>query len=130
MVRAALRETKIIIPAPDLDGAEWATLGEKQSIGHMSYFAGGEASVSTDGAADYATVIRVTPGFFDVFKVNVQLGRLLTPDEQRRDGPPSVVITDAFWRQRFNGNPAAVAATLRFSQQAFAIVGILPPGFG
>ena len=70
-------------------------------------------------------MIRVTPGFFDVFKVQAQLGRLLTADEQRPGGPPSVVITDAFWRRRFAARPSAIGATLRFSQRAYTIVGVL-----
>ncbi len=113
------------VSAPDF--LDWRQ--QTQSIGVMSYYVGGEVSVASEGAADYATVIRVTPGFFEVFKVQPQLGRLLTPDEQRPGGPASVVITDAFWRRQFAASPVAIGATLRFSQRAYTIVGVLPAGF-
>jgi predicted permease len=102
---------------------------QSRTIDRMAYYAGGEASVAAQGAADYATVMRVTPGFFDVFQVHAQIGRLLTDDEQRPGGPSSVVITDAFWRRQFGGSPSAVGAIVRFAQRDFTIVGVLPAGF-
>jgi putative ABC transport system permease protein len=52
------------------------------SFDAMAYYQGGETSVSVAGAADYATVIRTTPGFFTVFGAGPAIGRVLeTVDE-------------------------------------------------
>ena len=38
-----------------------------------------------------------------------QLGRVLTPDDNRNlGGHPVAVISDAFWRRRFNAAPDAI----------------------
>jgi hypothetical protein len=121
--RSGLRGATVSAP----DFFDWQQ--QSRSIGGMSYYIGGEVSVATEGAADYASVIRVSPGFFDVFKVEAQIGRLLTADEQRPGGPASVVITDAFWRRQFAASRSAIGATLRFNQRPHAIVGVLPAGF-
>ena len=36
-----------------------------------------------DGASDYASAIRITPGYFRVFGATAQLGRLLTDEEEQ-----------------------------------------------
>lgn len=60
----------------------------------MAYFAGGQSSVALAGGADYAGAYRVTPGFFEALGVRVAIGRLLSDEEQKPEGPLAVVITD------------------------------------
>ncbi len=113
------------VSAPDF--YDWQE--QSRTIGVMAYYVGGETSVATGGAADYASVIRITPGFFDVMRVEAQLGRLLTSEEQRPGGPLSVVITDAYWRRQFAAQPSVVGSTVTFGQRVFTVVGVLPAGF-
>jgi hypothetical protein len=94
----------------------------------MAYYVGGETSVTLDRGADYVTVYRVTPGCFDALGVRTSIGRLLSPAEEQPGGPLSVVITDAFWRQRFNGDAKAIGATIKANDIIFTIVGVLAPG--
>jgi putative ABC transport system permease protein len=97
---------------------------QSRSFEAMAYYAGGETSVTVNGAADYANAYRVTPRFFDVLHARPALGRLWTATEEA----PAVVVSDAFWRKQFGGNPAAVGSTIKFDDQVYTIVGILPPG--
>jgi putative ABC transport system permease protein len=101
---------------------------QSRSFQAMAYWAGWEISVTSNGAADYATVLNVTPGFFEVLGARAVRGRLLSEDEQKPGGPFAVVITDAYWRQQFNGDARAVGSTVRFNDSTFTIVGVLPPG--
>src|SRR5262245_42888684 len=65
------------VSAPDFhDWHDTAT-----SFEAMAYYIGGETSTTVNGAADYATVIRVTPGFFIAFGVAPERGRTF----ERRD---------------------------------------------
>src|SRR6185503_15533751 len=58
----------------------------------------------SDGEPQSAGVQLVTGEFFGVLRVAPQLGRVLTPDDNRTLGAhPVTVISDAFWRRRFNG---------------------------
>ena len=71
----------------------------------------------------------VSADYFSVLGVEPQLGRLLSPELDKAGDLPRVVISDRFWRNRLNGNPAAVGQTLRLNGQVATIVGITPKNF-
>ena len=114
----------LTVSAPDFE--DWKR--QSRSFAAMAHFAGAETSVTLDGAADYAEVYRVTPGFFETLGAKAIAGRLLSSEEQTRGGPAAVVITDAFWRQQFGASRAAIGSTVKFSDRAHTIVGVLEPG--
>ena len=59
--------------------------------------------LSSDGEPQGAAVQLVSGEFFGVLKLAPQLGRVLTPDDNRTlGGHPVTMISDAFWRRRFN----------------------------
>jgi putative ABC transport system permease protein len=113
------------VSAPDFD--DWRELAT--SFDGMAAYARGETSVSVGGTADYAAVARVTPGFFDLFGVRAEAGRLPTDAEQRDAGPLTAVVSHAFWVTRLGGNRAALGGTLKYAQRLYTIVGVLPPSF-
>ncbi len=70
-----------------------------------SYF---ENVTDTTGAMPVRVeAMRTSERFFTVLGVGAALGRTLTPEEERQGGPSVVVLSDAFWRARFNSDPAA-----------------------
>ena len=72
----------------------------------------------------------VSGEYFTVLRLRPQLGRLFTRDDNREMGKhPVAVISDAFWRQRFNASPDAVGREITLNSTRFAIVGVTPPGF-
>jgi putative ABC transport system permease protein len=108
------------------DFHDW--VAQSRSFEALGYYAGGETSVVAQGAADYASVHWITPGFFRALGVDAQLGRVLSEEEERPGGPLAAVITDAFWRRQFDGDRSALGSTLKFGQRIYTIVGVLPPG--
>ncbi len=114
----------VTVSGPDFD--DWKA--QTKSFASMAFYVGGETSVTLEGAADYVSVHRVTPGFYDVLGAKATIGRLPTEEEQKPGGPPVVVITDAFWRRRFSGDARAIGSTVKFSERVFTIVGVLEPG--
>src|SRR5262249_7100089 len=72
----------------------------------------------------------VTGNYFDLLGVEPQRGRLLHPsDDVTRNGHPIAVITDAFWKRRFGGDPSAVGSRVKLNGLDYTIVGIAPPRF-
>jgi len=63
---------------------------------------------------------------FPVLGVNPVIGRMFTRDEDRRGGAPVVVLTSAFWKTRFGGDPAVVGRSLTLNERLFTIVGVIP----
>ena len=94
----------------------------------MARYQGGETSVMLGNGADYATVYRVTPGFFDALGVRASIGRLLSPAEEQPGGPLAVVITDAFWHSGSTATRRRSASTIKADDRIFTIVGVLAPG--
>lgn len=72
---------------------------------------------------------RVTPGFFRVLGSPAVKGRLFAPDEDKAGRDRVVILSDAAWRARFAGDPAALGSTVSIDGAPFTIIGILPPGF-
>lgn len=114
----------VTVSAPDFH--DWKA--QSQSFSAMGYFTGGLTSVTLTARADYAGVYRVTPGFFGALGARAAVGRLLTDAELQPGGPLAVVITDAFWRKQYNGDPGAIGSSLKFADRTFTIAGVLEPG--
>ena len=113
------------VSAPDFE--DWR--GLSTSFDGMAVYARGETSVSVGGTADYASVARVAPGFFELFDVRAEAGRLPTSAEQQEGGPLSAVISHQFWVTRLGGDRAALGTSLKYAQRLYTIVGVLPPTF-
>lgn len=81
--------------------------------------------------AEQITVHAVTPDFFESLGVRPLLGRVLMPDDEARNaGTPPAVLSYAFWRRRFRGDPGVVRGeTLELNGHRFAIVGVLARDF-
>jgi hypothetical protein len=72
----------------------------------------------------------VSANFFDVLGVRAAMGRTFLPEEETKpDGHPVVVISHAFWKRQFAGDPKIVGKVIRLNQNAFTIVGVAPEGF-
>jgi putative ABC transport system permease protein len=121
-LRSGVRTGQVSYP----DFRDWKE--QNRSFAVMGYYWGGEASVTVQGIGGYARVFRVTPGYFEALGARTTLGRVLSTDELTAEGQAAVVITDAFWRQQFNADPAAVGSTVKFDDRIHTIVGVLAPG--
>jgi predicted permease len=82
------------------------------------------------GEPDTASLQLVSGEFFGVLRLQPQLGRFLSPDDNRTiGGHPVAVISDAYWRRKFNGAADAIGRELTFNGARFTIIGVAPPGF-
>jgi len=93
------------VSAPDFH--DWHDTAS--SFDAMAYYSGGETSVAVGGASDYATAIRVTPGFFAVFGVPPERGRVLETTDEPPGSSLAAVIGHEFWMRRFGGDVSATA---------------------
>src|SRR4029077_1437696 len=80
------------------------------------------------GEPEPATSVDVIGNFFDVLGVQPALGRLFTLDESR--GAHSVVLlTNAYWRRQFHGDPAIVGKGIDLNGTPVTVVAVLPASF-
>ena len=72
----------------------------------------------------------VSGNFYDVLGVHPALGRLLTPEDDRIGAPAPVAVASwAYWRTRFQGDPAILGARIQVEDAVVTVVGVLPPEF-
>lgn len=70
----------------------------------------------------------VTPNFFSLLGVRPVLGRIFSPEEMQ-DKTQTVVISDSFWKRKFNRDSAALGKTFNIQGVVSTVVGVMPPGF-
>ncbi len=71
----------------------------------------------------------VTAEYFTLLGVRPAKGRLLGASDAKIGGPTVTVISNALWRSRFGGDPAALGKSLRITDHEYVIVGVAPRGF-
>ena len=82
-----------------------------------------------DGRTEKHRGAFATANLFDVLGVDAAMGRTFLPEEETEGNNLVAVLSDAFWRGRFNADPAIVGRTLRIAGEDRTVVGIMPPGF-
>jgi predicted permease len=89
------------------------------------------ANLVIDGSAQLAVGELVSNNYFTGLGVRPALGRFFTPEEAAPIGGATyVVLSDRFWRSRFNAAPDIVGKTLRMNGTIYTIVGVADPSFG
>jgi len=71
----------------------------------------------------------VSPNYFELLGARPQLGRLFGPEDDARGFAEAAVISDAAWRTRFGTDPNILGRSLRFDNDLYRIVGVLPADF-
>ena len=89
-----------------------------------------EAGLSTGGSAQRCWEYETSGNYFDMLGVQPVLGRFFhTSDEHGPNSAPYIVLSDAFWRARFNADPRVVGMTVDVNKHPFTILGVAPRTF-
>lgn len=70
----------------------------------------------------------VSAHYFDIFGIKAALGRTFLPGEDQLGKDHVVLLSYALWQNRFGGDDSILNRTIQLDNQAFTVVGILPPG--
>jgi len=87
-----------------------------------------EANLTGDGPAERVTARFVSAGFFRTLGVSPVLGRDFSYEESRDGANHVAILGNRFWRSRFGADRNILGRTLRLSDHAYTVVGVLPPG--
>lgn len=74
----------------------------------------------------------VSGSFFSALQTAPILGRVLTPQDDLKNGDPAglaAVISETFWDTRFHRDPAIIGNRIVIDHVAFTIVGVMPRSF-
>ena len=96
----------------------------------VAEYSGGLATVTGDSEPARANTFRVSSDFFRVLGAQPFLGRTFVREESKPGGMPAAVISYNFWRRVLGGKSDLIETTLKISDKAFTVVGVMPPGLG
>ena len=71
----------------------------------------------------------VTPNAFTFLGIPALLGRVATPADVQPGSPPVCVMSYAFWKSRFAGDPKVLGKTLLLDGVPRTVIGVMPPRF-
>jgi predicted permease len=115
------------------DGSSLTNYYERR--GHIPAFAAvaiyryGTAIVGEIGSTERELITRVSPDFFTTLGLGPMLGRTFSEAETTYQSDKVAILTDAYWRQRYNADPHVIGMQIRVDGLPKTVVGVLPPGF-
>ena len=91
---------------------------------------GTDFSLGFNGQTERVNGELVSGTYFPVLGVGAAVGRTFTPDDNRvPGGHPVAVLSYAYWKTRFAGDPAVVGKTIVVNGHNFTVVGVAQKGF-
>jgi predicted permease len=73
--------------------------------------------------------MRVSPDFFSTLGLGPVIGRTFTEEETTSQTDHVAILSDTFWRQRYNADPNVIGRQIRVNGVPGTVIGVLPPGF-
>jgi predicted permease len=83
-----------------------------------------------DGSTQIARAQLVSGNFFPMLGVRAARGRVIAPDDDRKENPAAVAVASArFWEQARAGKAPELGSTVSLNGRPFSIVGVAPAEF-
>jgi predicted permease len=100
-----------------------------RSLAAMAAYANGDVTVTGAGEAARIAGAQVSEDFFTVLGIRPERGRGFLP-EDFRSAAPVVIVSHGYWQGPLGGDPGVLGRSLRLGDQAYTVVGVLPPRMG
>jgi len=112
-----------------LNLSDWTTASHSltATAGFMNGI-GGMAMRGGNGASETVTRQWVSSRFFEVLGVAPVAGRMFEAGDDFGD-TDAVVLSEGFWRTRFNADPSVVGRTLTLDGEPYRVMGVAPASF-
>jgi predicted permease len=95
----------------------------------LAAFAPRTGSVTVSNESTVGDIHVVSGNYFSVLGVGAAVGRPLSPADDRAGSEPVVVLSSAFWRQAFGGDPGVVGRRVFINGGPFTVCGVAPETF-
>ena len=105
--------------------AEWRD--RTRSFSSIAAFGASGFTIDDQSGATPVRGVRVAPAFFRTMGITPLLGRDFEPADETPGQHFVVMLSHAFWNERFGGRADAIGETLRLSGQPYTVIGVMPP---
>jgi len=72
---------------------------------------------------------QVSAGYFRTLGVTPAIGRNFVPADDMFHGPKVVILGNGLWRRRFGGDSSIVGQQVRFDDESYTVIGVMPSTF-
>jgi len=100
-----------------------------KSFAAMALYESDKVTLTGRDLPERLAIAHATQSLFSVLGVSPHLGRAFTADEDQPGAASVVLISDALWRRRFNGDRAILGQTVLLDGSPSTVVGVMPSGF-
>lgn len=113
-------------PVSPANYTDWRT--RSRSFEEMGALEDRPYRLAGDGASEVVQGSLATASLFRVLRTRPALGRIFLEQEDRPGSAKVVMISDGFWRRRFNADSNVIGKTIRLDEEQHTVVGVLAPG--
>jgi putative ABC transport system permease protein len=121
------QKEKFVYGASPADFWDWKE--QSRTFEQLTMLSGGGVGLKESERIEAIPGARVTVNFFATFGVQPMLGRAFDNEEGFVNGPRAVVLSHRLWLQRYGGDPQIVGRTLKTTDGAMTVIGVMPPDF-
>jgi predicted permease len=101
--------------------------GEVKSIQSLAAYRFVPVNVSdSNGLPEHYYCVQMSANGFKVAGTKPVLGRDFTPDDERTDGTPVVMLSYRIWQNRYGKDPSILGKTIRVDEVPRTVIGVMP----
>jgi len=98
----------------------------QQVFSDLALSVGSAFTLTGKGDPEQVVGFQASAALLPALGLEPQLGRNFAADEDRPGGEPVVLISDHFWRQRFNADRSVLGQAITLDGRPYTIIGVLP----
>ncbi len=102
---------------------------ENRSFQDLGLWSNGETSVTGAGDPERVRTLFVTFGTLQALRIQPAAGRWFSQADDTPGAADTVIITDAYRRRRFAGDPSAIGRSVVIDSRPRTVIGVMPRDF-
>src|ERR1700730_5518228 len=103
--------------------------GHISAFTSLAIYSDGTEIIGESGSTEREQTMRVSPDFFSTLGLGPRIGRTFTEEETTSQTNHVAILSDIFWRQRYNADPNVIGRKIRVNSVPRTVIGVLPPAF-
>ncbi len=103
--------------------------GQIPAFSSLSIYRYGTEIIGDIGSTERQPTMRVSPEFFVTLGLGPVIGRTFTDEETTSDTDQVAILSDTYWRQRYDADPNVIGKRVRVNSVPRTVIGVLPPTF-
>ncbi|HKR00254.1 MAG TPA: ABC transporter permease [Pyrinomonadaceae bacterium] len=100
-----------------------------KSFEAMAAYGGQNLNLTGSGFPEQLSGAVVSANLFSLLPIKPALGRDFLPSEDQPESERVIILGHGLWQRRFNSDPRVIDQKITLNENAYKIIGVMPPGF-